>query len=108
MATQQDKYYTEMLEIQSKWIIKKGKPLSNKRLRQEVINVLEELDAEHLQNINNITCNDSYRSLMKKKDVSTINDFVYYESDEHLDMISDSDKQVDYTTLFRSSGTTHL
>ena len=32
---------------------------------------------------------------MKKKDVSTINDSVYYELDEHVDMISDSIKQVD-------------
>ena len=32
---------------------------------------------------------------MKKKDVSTINNSVYYESDEHVDTISDSIKQVD-------------
>ena len=32
---------------------------------------------------------------MKKKDVSTINDSVYYELDEHVDTISDSSKQVD-------------
>ena len=32
---------------------------------------------------------------MKKKDVSTINDLVYYELDEHADTISDSSKQVD-------------
>ena len=32
---------------------------------------------------------------MKKKDVSKINDSVYYESDEHVDTISDSSKQVD-------------
>ena len=32
---------------------------------------------------------------MKKKDVSTINGLVYYESDEHVDTISDSIKQVD-------------
>ena len=32
---------------------------------------------------------------MKKKDVSTINDSVYYESDEHVDTKSDSSKQVD-------------
>ena len=32
---------------------------------------------------------------MKKKDVSTINDSVYYESDEHVDTISDSRKHVD-------------
>ena len=32
---------------------------------------------------------------MKKKDVSTINNSVYYESDQHVDTISDSSKQVD-------------
>ena len=32
---------------------------------------------------------------MKNKDVSTINDSVYYELDEHVDTISDSKKQVD-------------
>ena len=32
---------------------------------------------------------------MKKKYVSTINDSVYNESDEHVDTISDSSKQVD-------------
>ena len=32
---------------------------------------------------------------MKKIDVSTINDSLYYESDEHVDTISDSRKQVD-------------
>ena len=32
---------------------------------------------------------------MKKKDVSTIKDSVYYELDEHIDTISDSRKQVD-------------
>ena len=32
---------------------------------------------------------------MKNKDVPTINDFVYNESDKHVDMISDSSKQVD-------------
>ena len=32
---------------------------------------------------------------MKNKNVSTINNLVYYESDEHTDTISDSRKQVD-------------
>ena len=34
---------------------------------------------------------------MKKKDVSTINNSVYYDSYEHVDTISDSNKQVDPT-----------
>ena len=33
--------------------------------------------------------------LWKRKKVSTMNDLVYYESDEHADTISDSSKQVD-------------
>ena len=32
---------------------------------------------------------------MKKEDVSTIKDSVYYESDEQVDTISDSSKQID-------------
>ena len=32
---------------------------------------------------------------MKEEKVSTINDLVYYESDEHADTMSDSSKQVD-------------
>ena len=32
---------------------------------------------------------------MKRENVSTINDSVYYESDEHAHTISDSSKQVD-------------
>ena len=53
------------------------------------------MDAEHKRNINNITCDDLYQSPMKKKYVSTINDSVYNESNEHVDTISDSIKQVD-------------
>ena len=45
--------------------------------------------------INDITCDDSYQSPMKNKNVSTINNSVYYELDEHVDTISDSNKHVD-------------
>ena len=73
----------------------KGGPFSNERLQQAVIYLREETDAEHKRTINDITCNDSYQSPMEKKDVSTINDSVYYELDEHVDTIHDSNKQVD-------------
>ena len=55
------------------------------------------MNLEHERNINNISCDDVYTSPMKKKDVSTINDSVYYESYEHVDIIIDSSKQVDAT-----------
>ena len=95
MSTPQDKYYTEMLENLIKVNNCEGEPLPNGRLRQAVIDVRKETDAEHECNINNITCNDSYQYHMKNKNVSTINNSIYYESDEHVDLISDSDKQVD-------------
>ena len=50
---------------------------------------------EHERNINEITCDTSFQSPIKKKYVSTINDYVYYESDEQVDKISDSNKKVD-------------
>ena len=53
------------------------------------------MDVEQERNINNITCDDLYQSPMKQTNVSTINNSVYNESDEHVDTISDSSKQVD-------------
>ena len=73
----------------------KGGKLCNDKIQQEVIDLRAELNIEHKRNINNISCDDVYTSPMKKKDASTINDSVYYESDEHADTISDSIKQVD-------------
>ena len=72
-----------------------GGKLCNEKIQQSVIDLIAELNVEHERNINNISCDDLYQSPMKKKDVSTINDLVNYESDEHVDTISDSSKQVD-------------
>ena len=56
------------------------------------------MDLEHEHNVNNITSEDVYASPIKKEKLSTINDTVYYESDEHKDTISDSGKHVDAST----------
>ena len=53
------------------------------------------MNVEYEPTINKIKRNDLYQSPMKKKDVSTINDSVYNESDKHVDTISDSSKQFD-------------
>ena len=94
MATPEDEYYKEMTKILIKANIEGGK-LYNGQIRQAVISLRAELSREHEQNVNNISCDDLYQSSMKKKDVSTIKNSVYYESDEHEDTISDSSKQVD-------------
>ena len=54
-------------------------PLSNEKLQQAFSKVMEETEAEFERNINKITCDTSFQSPIQKKDVSIINDYVYYE-----------------------------
>ena len=95
MATPQYKYYTKMLDNLIRINNCNGEPLSNEKLWQAVSDVREETDAEHKRNINEITCDTSFQSPMQNKDVSTISDYVYYESDEQVGTISYYNKQVD-------------
>ena len=95
MDTPKDKYYIELLDTLVKENNLRGEPLSNQNIQEPVSDVIEQPEAEFEHNYNEITCNTSYQSPILKKDVLTINDQVYYESDEHVDTISDSSKQVD-------------
>ena len=87
-------YHKEMLKILIK-VNNGGRKLCYEKLRQAVIDLRAKTNVEHECNINNITCDDLYQSPIKNKYVSTINNYVYYESDEHVNAISDSSKQVD-------------
>ena len=69
--------------------------ICNENIQQAVFDLGAELNLEHEHNINNITCEDVYTSPMKNKESKTIDDSVYHESDEQVDTISDSSKQVD-------------
>ena len=95
MATPKDKYYNALVYTIVKDNNPRGKPLSNEKIQKAVGKVIEETESEFKRNYNEITCDTSYQSLIPKKYVLTINDSVYYESDEHVDTISDSSKQVD-------------
>ena len=96
MATSaQDEYYREMTKSLIKANIGRYGKICNEKIHREVIDLRAEVDLEHERNINNITSEDVYQSPMKKGKVSTINDSVYYDSDEPVDTISDSIKQVD-------------
>ena len=75
--------------------IRKDGKICNEKIHRAVIYLGDELDLEHERNINNITSEDIYMSPIKEEKVSTINDFAYYESNEHVDTMSDSSKQVD-------------
>ena len=92
MATPaENDYYKEMLKNLIK-VNNGGKKLCYEKLRQAVIDLRAEMNVENERIINNIICDDLYQSPMKNKDVSTISDSVYNESDEHVDTIIDSIK----------------
>ena len=95
MVTPKYKYYNALLDTLVKDNILRGKPLSNQNIQESFSDIMVEAEAEFERNYKKITCNNSYQSPILKKDVSTINDSVYYELDEHVDTISDSSKQVD-------------
>ena len=90
MATSaQDEYYREMKKSLIKANIGSDGKICNEKIQRSVIYLRAEVDLEHERNINNITSEDVYQSPMKKEKISTINDSVYYELDEHADTISD-------------------
>ena len=81
MATPKDKYYNALLDTLVKDNNLRGEPFSNDKIRQAVGKLIEETEAEFERNYNEITCDTSFQSPILKKDVSTINYFIYYESD---------------------------
>ena len=93
MAAPKDKYYNVFLDTLVKDNNLREEPLSNQKIQKAVGKVIEETESEFEYNYNEITW--SYQSPILKKDVLTINGSVYYESDEHVDTIIDSIKQVD-------------
>ena len=95
MDTQKNKYYNALLDTLVKDNNIRGVPLSNQKIQEASSDVIEETELEFELNQNEITCNNSYQPLIQNKDLLKINDLVYYELDEHVDTISDSNKKVD-------------
>ena len=88
MATSaQKEYCKEMTKSLIKANIGSDGKICNEKIHRAFIDLRSELDLEHERSINNITSEDVYTSPMKKGKVSTINDLVYCESDEHADTI---------------------
>ena len=94
MAISKDKYYTTLLETLVDDNNRNGALLSNEKLQQAFGRVMEETEAE-FECHNKITMDTSYQSHIQKKDISTINDSIYFELDDQVDTIFDSKEQVD-------------
>ena len=95
MATPKDKYYNTLLKTLVDDNNRNGATLSNEKLRQSVGKVMEETEAEIERNMNKITMDTSFQSPVQNKDISTINNSRYNESNNQVDNISDSKEQVD-------------
>ena len=94
MDTPKEKYYTTLLETLVDDNNRNGALLSNEKLRQAVSKVMEETEAE-FECCDKITMDTLFQSPVQMKDISTINDSPYYDSDDQVDTISDSKRQVD-------------
>ena len=55
MATPKEEYFTEMLDHLIKHNHCHGTPMSNKKLREAVIRVVEDEEKEAKRNVNNVT-----------------------------------------------------
>ena len=87
VATPKDKYYNALLDTLVKGNNLRGEPFSNEKIQKTVGKLIEETEVEFERNCNEITYDTSYQSTILNKDVLTINNSVYYDSDEHVDMI---------------------
>ena len=64
---------------------------------------MEEMEVEFERNINKIAMDTPFQSPVQKKDISTINDYVYNNSNNQVDKISDSKEQVDTSSRSRTN-----
>ena len=60
MASERDEYFTEMLDHLNEYNDRHGQRLSSKKLKEAVLQVIEEEEEEIERNINNITCDTSF------------------------------------------------
>ena len=98
MAIPKNKHYNTLLKTLVDYNNHNNAPLSNEKLQQEVGKVMDETEAELKRNMNKIKIYTSFKSPVKKKDISTINDSGYNESNNQVDKISDSEEQVDMSS----------
>ena len=93
LATPKEKYYEKMLETPVDDNNRNDALFSNEKPQQAVSKVMEETEAE-FECLNEITMDISFQSPIQNKEVSTINNSAYYESEDQVDTISDSKEQV--------------
>ena len=64
MATSGDEYFAKMLDHLNEYHNRHGQILSSKNIKEAVLRVMEEEEEEIERNINNITCDTSFQSIV--------------------------------------------
>ena len=66
MATEDNEYFTDILDTMHKYKNRHGQILSSKKLKKAVLHVMDEEKEEIERNINNITCDTPFQSPVTK------------------------------------------
>ena len=66
MATEDNEYFTDILDTLNEYQDRHGQRLSSKKLREAVCRVMDEEEEEMERNINNTTCVTSFQSPVTK------------------------------------------
>ena len=66
MATEDNEYFTDIIDTLNTYQDRHSKILSSKNLKEAVLRVMDEEEEEMERNINNITCDTSFQSPVTK------------------------------------------
>ena len=66
MATEDNEYFTDILDTMHKYKNRHGQILSSKKLKEAVLRVMDEEEEEIKRNKNNITCDTPFHSPVTK------------------------------------------
>ena len=66
MATEENEYFTEVLDTLNRYQDRHGQRLSSQKLKEAVLCVLDEEEDDIERNINNVTCDTAFQSPVTK------------------------------------------
>ena len=94
-SPERERYYEKLTKSLINSNVEIDETINNDKLNQAITDLKSKAEEGHECNINDMTQVNKYKSPGENKDVSTINNSSYCESDEHEVEISDLSKQVE-------------
>ena len=66
MDTEHNEYFTDVLDTLNKYQYRHGQRFSSKNIKEAVLRIMDEEEEEMERNINNVTCDTPFQSLVTK------------------------------------------